>query len=92
MTLIYSQPFTTTSRVIQNNVQHYTEIEKYLNLYEDKITAPYNQFHLQDVFDVSYRPLSASYGFLYLHTNQGVFSYTVKTSPESFINEYKRLK
>jgi hypothetical protein len=91
MQIIFSQPYIEIYREIKCNQQYYIELHHHLHLYEDKIITASDQFSLKDVFDISYRSLSESYGFLYLHTNQGVLSYTVRTNPELFIEEYKKL-
>jgi hypothetical protein len=91
MQIIFSQPYIEICREIKCNQQYYIELEHYLDLYEDKIITASNEFSIKDVFDISYRSLSESYGFLYLHTNQGVLSYTVRTNPQFFIDEYKNL-
>jgi hypothetical protein len=92
MEIISSQPYIKVSREIKYNEQHYIETQHLLYLYEDKIITASKQFPLKDVFDISYRSLSKSYGFLYLHTNQGVLSYTVRTNPRQFIKAYKKLR
>ncbi|WLR51717.1 hypothetical protein LC040_02085 [Bacillus tianshenii] len=92
MKLIASQPYVYTTRVIEYNEQHVTEREEMIDLYEEKLTTPLQQFHLKEVFDMSHRIISAEYGFLYLHTCKGVFSFNVTTSPQAFIQAYKQLK
>jgi hypothetical protein len=91
MQIISSQPYIEISREIKWNRQHYIERKHHLHLYENKIITASEQFPIKDVFDISYRSLSESYGFLYLHTNKGVLSYTVRTNPHHFIGEYKKL-
>lgn len=91
MQIISSQPYIEISREIKDNQQHYIETENYLYLYEDKLITASEQFALKNVFDISYRSLSETYGFLYLHTNKGVFSYTIRENPHHFIKEYKKL-
>ncbi|MDF0727388.1 hypothetical protein PY093_11890 [Cytobacillus sp. S13-E01] len=92
MGIIATQKYTIVTRVIESNQQKYIEEEKYLYLYLDRIVSTSHHFLLSDVFDMSYKKISAVVGFLYLHTNQGVFSYTVKTNPKPFIYEYKSVK
>ncbi|WP_102347514.1 hypothetical protein [Bacillus sp. Marseille-P3661] len=92
MEIIFSQPFVKVLRTIENNQQHTIEQHKVMNLFEDKIIADSKLFYLKDVLDISYKAFSQDYGFLYLHTNQGLFSFVVRSEPHHFIKEYNRLK
>ena len=47
-----------------------------------------NRFKLEHVHDMSYRPFSNGDGLFYLHTNQGVFTYTIDADPTDFIRAY----
>ncbi|UTR07862.1 hypothetical protein MM326_07560 [Alkalihalobacillus sp. LMS6] len=65
-----------------------------LALYSDRIETSTDHFPLDSVFDISFRFPSDtphSLGFLYLHTSKGVTTYKIKTSPETFIKEFKKL-
>ncbi|MYL33565.1 hypothetical protein GLW05_08140 [Pontibacillus yanchengensis] len=90
--LIKSQPYKKMTRMIKDNQQQYFETEEWIELYDTVISTNTNQFKLEHVHDMSYKPLSDRYGFLYLHTNQGVFSYNVAVSPSDFIEAFKQLK
>lgn len=87
MKFIVSQPYIVIKRKIEWNEQKYIETKHQLRLFEDRILSSVNEFHLDHVYDVSYRP-----SFLYLHTNQGVFPYNIKEDPNEFINAFKELK
>ncbi|MFD1779800.1 hypothetical protein ACFSFW_14130 [Fredinandcohnia salidurans] len=87
MKIIASHPYVTIQRKIEWNVQKYIENKHQLRLFEDRILSSANEFHLEHVYDVSYRA-----SFLYLHTNQGVFSYNIKEDPIDFIKAFKGLK
>lgn len=63
-----------------------------IELYDQKIIINDAQFNIEHVFDMSYRPIATEFGFLYLHTNQGVRSLCVKEKPTEFINHFKQLK
>lgn len=89
---ITSQPYIQVLRTIEWNKQYTIEQQQQLDLYEDKIITGDHQFALQDVLDISYRTLSVDSGLLYLHTNQGVFTYNVHSNPNHFIETYKKLK
>ncbi|PAQ15492.1 hypothetical protein CD798_06810 [Bacillaceae bacterium SAOS 7] len=86
------QPYIVTSRKIEWEQQKISQTEEYLHLYQDKVTCASYEFTITEVHDMSYRLLSANYGFFYLHTIRGVFSYIITTSPSHFIDAYKKIK
>ncbi|MBD1380554.1 hypothetical protein [Metabacillus arenae] len=87
-----SQTFVIVKRIVEWDRQIYKETEYSLLLFEDRVISHHHQFLLRDVFDMSFKPMSGKYGFLYLHTNQGVFAYQVLTHPQAFIDTFKSLK
>ncbi|MFP3844191.1 hypothetical protein [Priestia filamentosa] len=87
--MISSHPYIHITKKIKHNRQEYEELEYQLELYEDKIVAGAEQFAIKAVLDISYRITTKSYGFLYLHTTKGVFSYLVKENPQLFIRHCK---
>ena len=68
------------------------EMQYELLLNSDKITSASHQFELRNVHDISHKTFSFGGGILYLHTNQGVFSYKIQVNPASFIHAFKSLK
>jgi hypothetical protein len=90
--IIASHPFVVVSRTIDWNQQQYIEQEHHLHLYEDHIISPSEKFLLDEVWDMSYRASNSELGFLYLHTNRGLYSFHVKSEPSQFIHHYKELK
>lgn len=92
MKLIASHPYIVVSRRIDWNEQHYVEQEHHLHLYEDQITSPAEKFLIDEIWDMSYKSSSTKVGFLYLHTNRGLYSFYVKSEPSQFINHYRKLK
>ncbi|WAA09583.1 hypothetical protein [Fervidibacillus albus] len=90
MKLIAQIPYIKIVRKVEFEGQHVTEEERMLTLYCDKITTKYREFPLKDVYEITHRSFDSSIGFLYLHTSQGVYSYTIKQSPSSFIESYKK--
>jgi hypothetical protein len=90
--IIARQPYIKVTREIEFNQQNYMEEEKVLVLYENVVVSSSHTFTLQDVFDISYKKVSDHDGFLYLHTNQGLFSFYTKADPANFIDQYKKLK
>ncbi|MCD5323272.1 MULTISPECIES: hypothetical protein [Pontibacillus] len=90
--MLYRHPYYCVTRSIKDGQQLYEEEELYLILSEDKITTNSNVFMLEHVFDLSYRKTAELYGFLYLHTNKGVFSFNVKHAPDELIRTFRSLK
>ncbi|MFZ0369724.1 MAG: hypothetical protein WAM07_08980 [Halobacillus sp.] len=90
--MFYSQPIVWQTRVIKDNQQVYTEEQSTLDLYESEVITPTETYRLKDIFDVSYKPFSDSYGLLYLHTIKGVKTYMVKESPEAWMEAYHHWK
>ena len=86
------QPYVIIERNITNQRQTCTALRHELILFETKITSHQREYSLQNVYDLSYKIISGEEGFLYLHTNQGVFSYIVRTDPSMFIKEFKYLR
>jgi hypothetical protein len=92
LNIISSQPYTKTIRKIKENKLFYIEEHYTLTLYEEKLITAFQHFSLENIYDISYKPLSSKYGFLYLHTHKGCFSFQVKSDPSHFIEAFKTLK
>ncbi|WP_173917055.1 hypothetical protein [Halobacillus sp. Marseille-Q1614] len=90
--MICSQPIVWTVRKIESNQQKYIEKESVIELHDDVVITPTERFDLHEVHDASYRSLTGSFGFFYLHTIRGVFSYRVKVSPSQWISEFKKVQ
>ncbi|HLQ95475.1 MAG TPA: hypothetical protein VK108_03740 [Pseudogracilibacillus sp.] len=58
---------------------------RYLYLYKDRITTKYREFPIQEVIDLSFKKMQDGGGLLFLHTDHGVYSYHVPSSPSAFI-------
>ena len=69
-----------------------TEKELELVMTTESIRSANHSFLLQHVHDMSFKPFSFGGGFLYLHTNQGVFTYKINVNPTFFVDVYKNLK
>lgn len=85
MNYIASQPYIKIEREVTSVQQIDKEHNRMLYLYADRIVTKHREFLIVDVIDVSYRGSGKQNGLLYIHTNSGLFSYTVKGSPNSFI-------
>lgn len=91
MQLIAKQPYVKVKREVHSIEQVHTELNRELLLYDDRVVTKHREFPIGDVLDMSYRKVGGEAGLLYLHTIKGVYSYTVKASPEEFIEEFKKL-
>ncbi|RLL42710.1 hypothetical protein D8M04_14235 [Oceanobacillus piezotolerans] len=89
MYLIAKQPYVKVERIVRSIEQINIEHERTMYLYNEKIVTEHREFHIKDVMDMSYRIVGGKGGLLYLHTSNGVYSYTVKSSPNRFIEEFK---
>ncbi|WP_404450619.1 hypothetical protein LG329_09695 [Virgibacillus necropolis] len=92
MHLIAVQPYIKVEREVNSIQQFNIEDERNIYLYSDKIVTKHRKFPIQDVLDVSYRAIGGTGGLLYLHTNGGLYTYTVKTSPQKFIDAFKEYR
>ncbi|WP_077329606.1 hypothetical protein [Virgibacillus siamensis] len=88
MKLIAKQPYVKVQRVVNSIEQKDIEEERVLYLYDEKVVSEHHEFPIQNILDMSYRTVGSKGGLLYLHTIKGIYSYTVKTSPEAFIGAW----
>ena len=89
MSFIAKQPYSKVIREVSSIEKSEIEEQRFLYLYENKIVTAHREFPLANIFDVSYRQIGKTGGLLFIHTNHGVYSYTVKSSPETFMNIVK---
>ena len=92
MTIIAKLPYVKVIRQVKSVGKIEWEDQRIIYLFEEKITTAFREFPLEEVLDLSHRKIGEEGGFLFIHTNHGVYSYTLKTSPEYFINAFKALK
>ncbi|WP_078577307.1 hypothetical protein [Salipaludibacillus agaradhaerens] len=90
MTLLATQPYYKVEREVNSIEQKNVEYERMMYLYKDKLVTKRREFPAEKIFDMSYRELPGGEGLLYIHTSQGVFSYTVKSDPFPFIQTFKK--
>lgn len=83
--------YTVTHRFIHNFVQQYERQYYTLRLTETSITSHIRNFYFDELVDVSYKPFSNGQGFLYLHTDEGVFSFLISSNPTQFIESFRTL-
>lgn len=90
MSLIAEQPYVKVQREMNSLEQKRIEHKRTLYLYEEKIVTQHREFPLSQVLDMSYRKIGGKGGLLYLHTSRGVYSYTVTSTPDKFIEAFKK--
>ncbi|WP_102716603.1 hypothetical protein [Paenibacillus castaneae] len=91
MSWIAAQPYYKVKRVVSSVEQKAIVEDRLMHLYQERIVTKYREFPISEVFDLSYRSIGGAGGLLYLHTLQGVYSYTVAADPQPFIEAYKEL-
>lgn len=92
MSLIAKQTYSKVVREVNSTEQKDTEQERTMYLYDDKIVTQYREFKVYDVLDISYRFIGDDGGLLYLHTNNGVYPYIVRSSPKAFVEAFKEFR
>jgi hypothetical protein len=92
MDFLHSQPYVKVIRKIENNQQLHIRTLAHIHLFKDRIETESKTFSLTNVFDMSFKSFSSNTGFLYLHTNQGVFTFTVESNPNLLIQLFKNIK
>lgn len=90
--MISSLTYITMDRIIEENIQQNIATEQLIELHEDKIITSKQRLLIESVLDISYKITSTQLRVLYLHTNQGVFSFNINSDPDHFISEYEKLK
>jgi len=89
MNLLAQHPYIKIERKITSTGKYEVEHNRCISLYKDRVVTKHREFPIEDVIDFSYREITHKSGILYLHAAQGVYAYTVKSSPENFIKTFK---
>ncbi|TFB21749.1 hypothetical protein E3U55_07925 [Filobacillus milosensis] len=92
--ILHQHPYYSVRREIDhfNFEQKKIEQEHWVTLYEDRLVTEEKEYAIEQVFDLSYKMLSARYGFFYLHTTKGVTTLHIKKSPEEFIQKFRTVE
>ncbi|ANU26651.1 hypothetical protein [Planococcus versutus] len=90
--LLSSITYIDTERSIEAGEMKIVETECNIQLYKDTIVTPGTQFHVTNVWDISYKSFSSEARLLYLHTHRGVLTYMIYTDPDKFVETFKKLK
>lgn len=86
------QPYYRILREVTYNEQRTVISDRDMYLYENRITTKYREFPIHTVHDISFRKIGDEEGILYLHTSAGVYPFTVKDDPGTFIQVFKESK
>ncbi|WP_188207858.1 hypothetical protein [Alkalibacillus aidingensis] len=92
--LIHKHPYVKFRRVVDrlDLQQKNIEEEFWIYLYDDRIVTDEHDLDIKMVFDISYKMLSAQYGFLYLHTTKGVITFQIKEDPNEMIAKFRTVE
>ncbi|QKS70690.1 hypothetical protein FLK61_28540 [Paenalkalicoccus suaedae] len=89
---IATLPYFKVQREMSSIEMKNVEYERKLYLFEDRLLTKHREFPTEQIFDMSHREMSGEDSILYLHTSRGVYSYTIKDDPTTFIQAFKRLE
>lgn len=92
MSIIAQHPYVKVIRTVSFSEQTRQEEQRMLTLYADRLTTRHREFTLDNIHDMSYRPLGKTGGIFYLHTSSGLFTYQVKDEPTTLIEQFQQLK
>lgn len=88
MEWIAEQSYYKVVRIMTGLEQQTVKQQRLMHLYPERIQTKYRSFPLHEVHDLSFRTLSGGGGILYVHTNHGVYSYTVSQDPHVFLQAF----
>ncbi|MFS0646824.1 hypothetical protein [Siminovitchia sp. 179-K 8D1 HS] len=89
MCLLSVQPYVKVYRQIIDAEIICREEERKIYLYHDRLVTKHRVFLTRDISDLSFRKMGDEGGLLYVHTNKGIFSYTVPSSPQSLMKAFR---
>ncbi|RJX37608.1 hypothetical protein D3P09_21775 [Paenibacillus pinisoli] len=89
MSWIAVQSYYKIERILTGTEMKTVKEPRQMLLYHDRLETKRRSFPLQEVHDLSYRPLGDGGGMLYVHTGHGVYPYTVPEDPAAFIETFK---
>lgn len=92
LTLLSSITYIDTERSIEAGELKIVETQRNIHLYRDTLVTSATQFHVANVWDISYKSFSSEARLLYLHTHRGVLTYMIYTNPDKFVETFKKLK
>lgn len=84
--------YTIVHRSIHNFVQEHEHYHYTLRLTQEAIISNTRCFKLDKILDLSYKPFTNGQGFLYLHADEGVFSFVISSDPTQFIQMWHTLR
>jgi hypothetical protein len=90
--MLCSHIYIKVHRTIRNNAQIFSEKEQFIKIYEDRVTTATEDFDIKDILDISFKEMSGTRSFLYLHTTRGLFAYVTNIPPTRLIKIFRELK
>lgn len=83
--------YTVVHRFIHNFVQQHEKYNHTLMVTATSVIFHTKHLQLDKLMDVSYKPFTNGQGFLYLHTDEGVFAFLISVDPTDFIEACRAL-
>ncbi len=90
MDFFASQPYIKIERIVSSIEQKDIEHQRTLYLYHDRIVTQHRVFAIEDVLSVSEKRIGKDGGLLYIHTTKGLFSYTIQTPADAFVEAFEQ--
>lgn len=91
MEIIARHPYIKVIREITKLEKLETKEERELTLYETKLTTKHREFLIEDLIKIATRKIGKNGGMIFIHTERGVFTYTVETIDKNFIHTVNNL-
>lgn len=91
MELIAKHPYIKVIREITKLEKIETKEDRELKLYKTKLTTRHREFPLEDLIKIASRKIGKSGGLIFIHTESGVFTYTVEIIDTNFIHTVNNL-
>ncbi|REK76992.1 hypothetical protein DX130_08275 [Paenibacillus paeoniae] len=92
MSWIAEQSYYKVERILADGEMRTIKEPRFIRLYEKQLQTKRRTFPLNEVHDLSYRPMGEEGGILYVHTGHGLYAYTVSDDPAVFMETFKKHK
>ncbi|RJE90318.1 hypothetical protein D3P07_08940 [Paenibacillus sp. 1011MAR3C5] len=90
MSWIAAQSYYKVERILTGTEMKAVKEPRQMLLYDGHLQTKRRSFPLDEVHDLSFRPMGEEGGILYVHTGHGVYAYTVPEDPAAFIEIFKQ--
>ncbi len=91
MELIVKHPYIKVIREVTKLEKKEIKENRELKLYENKLTTRHREFSIDDLIKVATRKIGETGGLIFIHTESGIFTYTVEKIDEKFIHTVNNL-